>query len=447
MWYVIAYLVAVLVIGVAAARRQSAEGFMMADRQLGAFAVGSSVSAGFFDAFVLAVYAGYVYQYGLSALWLFVGVAVGLGVFALMARPIKEASDAGRFHTMADYFFARFPRDAKPGYAVAGLLVVFFLALLLVQFIFGSQVLAFLTGWSYTSCVLIVGIVVMLYMVIGGFRASVRTDVFQWLLIVLLASIVALVVRRDLAPSWAAARPLGIGIGKSAAFLVIGTLNTIVAADLWQRAYAAKSVQSLRRGLFLAALMLPLAGAVIGIIALATRQQFPGLDDPTQALLYGFGRALGEGWRGLGFVVLFAAIMSSADTMLFVIGSSVVKDFAERRRRWTDARRVRLVRYALGVAGLLGVIVAIAVQDILTIALSIAGLGIGLSPAVVAVRFFDPRSISVFVSIMLGAAAVGALLLSGYVMPETSLVSLPVALVALLITELLARIRGRGKSD
>ncbi len=445
MWYIAVYFIVLFAIGFGAARHQSSESFMMAERRLGAFAVGSSIAAGFFDSFVLAAYAGYVYQFGLSALWLFVGIAVGILVFALIVKPIKVESDLRKFHTMADYFFGKFPQDSRPGYAVGGLILLFFFALLLIQLIFGSQVLSFVTGWNYVVCVLAVGVGVIAYLVAGGFRASVSTDVFQWVLILVLSAFVALLVRKDFVPSPAQLKPFSMGVGESIAFLVIGALNTIVAADMWQRAYAARSIRSLRIGLLIAGIMLPLAGAVVCVIGLATRHQFPGLEKPAEALLYAFGNMLGAEWRSLGFVILFAAIMSSADTMLFVIGSSVVKDFAERHKRFSDLRRVTLVRYALVVTGILGIAGAILIQDILTIALSLAGLGIGLAPGVLAVRFFKPAGVSIFVSIVAGTAAVLGLLAFGMVTPETSLASLPIALCALLVTEPLVRWKRRRR--
>ena len=86
-------------------------------------------------------------------------------------------------------------------------------------------------------------------------------------------------------------------------------------------------------------------------IGLHLAQQLHDID-PDLALIAGFTRLLPAGFLGLGLVIFFAAIMSSADSYLFAGISILLQDFYARFKPLEKKMLVRLFRYAI--AGVLG---------------------------------------------------------------------------------------------
>lgn len=103
------YIAIVVAIGIMTSRKETEEDFMIADRKVAGIQVAATMSAGFFDGAVLSIYLAYIYQYGISATWLFVGLALG---FILLRRKyakiIKQKADEMKAYTMAEYFYKIF---------------------------------------------------------------------------------------------------------------------------------------------------------------------------------------------------------------------------------------------------------------------------------------------------------------------------------------------------
>ena len=62
------YIVVVVTIGIISSRKETEDGFMIAERKVKGFQVAATMSAGYFDGATLSIYLAYVYQYGFSAM-------------------------------------------------------------------------------------------------------------------------------------------------------------------------------------------------------------------------------------------------------------------------------------------------------------------------------------------------------------------------------------------
>lgn len=103
--YFFIYLAIVVAIGLWSSRKETEEGFMIADRNVHGFQVAATMSAGFLDGFTLATYMAFLYQYGFSATWGFVGFALGFMLLRKYAGKIKQKADELRVYSMPEYFY------------------------------------------------------------------------------------------------------------------------------------------------------------------------------------------------------------------------------------------------------------------------------------------------------------------------------------------------------
>ena len=157
---------------------------MIANRKLGLFSfVGTSVASMVGGGF-LVVYTAYVYEFGIGALSAVLGYGLGFLAFGIVAKKLRKLGHEQDFHTLADYFHFKF--DKKTGHLIAIIVSIIFLLYVLNQFIAGTHIMAAISGYSYESALLISASVVLLYLILGGFQSVVRTDVFQYLVLLFL---------------------------------------------------------------------------------------------------------------------------------------------------------------------------------------------------------------------------------------------------------------------
>lgn len=424
------YLGVVLLIGYLASRKETEEGFMIAERKVAGLQLMATMTAGLFDGATLSIYLAYIYQFGFSAIWLFVGLALGFLFLRLFAERIKSRADELKVYTMSEYFFRVIGK--RSGILFSIILIVVFFLLIIVNLIVSGQVLSAIFPLPYALAVLIGAGIVLTYLLLAGFKAVVRTDAFQLLIMILMSvTVAAYLFGKTSIP----ATEFHIGrmdMSYTAGFLIFGVFGIMVAPDLWQRLFAARDVRTMKRGLLYSAFLLPILAIVLSIIGLVTKQFFPDIR-PEDTLVMGFSQLLPVGLKELGMVLLYAVCLSSSDTFTFVVSSIFTRDLQNYTRRFSASSMRRLTRIFILLFLLTAAAVAILYQNIIALGLSLASLCITLFPAIFGSLFFRLSDRAVAWSLILAILSVLILFLGGWLSPATVPIALPVALVSLLI--------------
>lgn len=356
------YFVAVLGLGLWAGRRQGSEGYLIADRQLGPLASAASICASKTGAGVFLTHIAYVYLYGAAAIWGFVGVTVGYIGFFFFAGRLKQLADAGRFYTLSDYFFSGFGR--APGYASAVSLAVIYMLGLAGQLVGGAKILVLITGASYELGLTVMMGLIILYIVVGGFNAVVRTDALQYTAILVLTAIMGVSLFKASDQGLWQSVDWSFKPSVSVALLFGAAMVPFAAADLWQRVYATRDRDQARRSLLYAMIMYISFGVLLTALGLLVKDMLPG-SDPDTALILAFQLFLPAALIGAAGVVVYAALMSSADTNLFTAGSVVVQDLMQRLSPTaTQEQLVRRLRWVIFVVGLCALLWAIFLPEL-----------------------------------------------------------------------------------
>jgi SSS family solute:Na+ symporter len=433
------YIAAVVAIGWFASRKETEEGFMIADRKVAGLQLVATMSAGFFDGATLSIYLAYIYQFGLSALWLFIGL--GLGLFALrrFATRIKQKADELRVYTMPEYFLRTI--GSRSGLAYSIVLIIAFFCFLVVNLIVSGQVLSAIFPLPYALSVAIGGGIILIYLLLAGFKAVVRTDVFQFMVMIFMTvTVAAYLFGKTSIPAVDLQLVGRMDSGTLIGFLVIGVFAVMVQPDLWQRIIAARDVGTMKRGLIYGAFMLPLLALILSVIGLVTKQLLPDIM-PERALVTGFSSLLPMGFKKLGMVLLYAVSLSSSDTLAFVVSSIFTRDLQHRAHRFSEASMRQITRFFIALFIGIAVIIGILYQDIIALGLSLASLSLALFPPTFGSLFWKLSDRSVAWSVGIAALSVVPLLVTDILTPETSVLPLPVSLVALLIFQGIAQWR------
>lgn len=430
--YFLLYIATLAMIGWVMSRKETENGFMIADRKVAGAALAITLTAGYFDGATLAFYMAYVYQYGLSALWLFIGFAVGFLILRRFAPHIKRVADERDIYSLPEYFYKTI--GPMSGIMFSVILVTAFSLLLVVNLIVSGKVLSAIFSLSYPVAVSIGGVIILTYLFLAGLKAVIKTDIFQFLIMVVMSVSVALFLTNRSSFSSTDLNPIALGTGNLISFFVIGAMSAMVGPDLWQRIFASKDEHSLRRGLSYGAMIIPVLAGIIGVMGLATKQFFPEIA-PENALVFGFSHLLPIGLKELGMVLLYAVSLSSSDTFTFVISSILTRDILNYSHCFRDTSMRSLARILM--VGIIVSIVGLSIvyHDILAIGFALGGIGVSIAPAVLLSFRFRLSDYAVGFSLLLALLSIVPLVITDSLNPETALLPLPVAFISLLILQ------------
>jgi len=202
------------------------------------------------------------------------------------------------------------------------------------------------------------------YVAVGGFRGVVSTNALQFVLMFLAFCLVlpfALARLGGFAGLWAAvpashrAWDGGAGLQFVLVWYVIA-LQTLVEPTFYQRCYAARTPEVARRGILVSILFWVLFDFLTTFTGLAARALLPDLAAPVQAYP-ALGQAVLPPLANALFAVgLFATVMSTAHSYLFLAAATVGHDLVPElatggeQRRWTAAALLPVAAAAVALA-------------------------------------------------------------------------------------------------
>ena len=258
----------------------------------------------------------------------------------------------------------------------------------------------------------------IVYVAAGGFRAVVSTNVLQFVLMYLgfiVALPVALHAAGGFTAMWAALPPAsrtwdgGLGFQAVAVWYFIA-MQTLVEPTFYQRCYAAETPAVARRGVLISIAFWILFDFLTTFTGLAARALLPHLPDPVLSYPELGRLVLPPLANALFAVAMFATVMSTAHSYLFLgaatIGHDVVPEIRARvdERRWTIAGLLLVGAASVALALALRSVVAIW-HDVGSIVTSALLLPLALSHAPERLRFRRlPASVAMSLTALVATA-------------------------------------------
>ncbi len=357
------YFVVVLIVGYWTGKGQQKEEFLISGRQLKSLQATTTIFSSRIGAAILLTYTALVYLYGLGAYWYFIGSVFGLFVFYFFGKKVKKIADKERFYTLPDFFF--FFKGRFAGYLATLITIIIMFGWVVLNFIAGAKLVSEYTPISYNFSVIIVGVIILLYLLAGGFDAVVKTDIIQTIGIFLLFILMMyLLLTTHTKPKLIFMDLFKIPPMQLVSFFLAGFFIPMASPELWQRVYAIKDQTHFKRSLFLSSLFYFIIGFILLLIGLVIRADIPGISAET-SLIVGFSRLLPVGLAGLSVVIIYSSVSSSADTYMFTTAASVTQDFLEKTGLSSKKNLRRNMRLSLIVLMVLGITMALVLKDII----------------------------------------------------------------------------------
>ncbi len=426
-------------IGIWSSRGKKDEDYLIAGRKIRIFGFISTVVASYIGGAAIVAYSAYVYKFGISAIAVFLGTALGFIFFIPYALKLRKISTERKFLTLSDWFFYKY--DKKTGIASAIILLVVYFGMLLNQFIAGSSILAHISGMKYDTALLISSSIIVIYLFAGGFKSVVKTDVFQYIIMFVLFFLLAYVLLKGDTNFTSQMMDFSdMNPGMTIAFIAFGILIIFQSAEYWQRVYAAKDNKVVKRGFIGSAILVLITGLAITIVGLSAHYEVHGIA-PRNAFAEGLKVLVPVKFLGLSLVLLFAAIMSSADTIIFVLASSIAKDYISHftKKEMTEHNLKIQTKIFVVLFSLIGFLLAFYFRNIIQVIIFITGVGFTIIPAAIASFHYKISQKAALASFISGVAYILILIGFDELIPELSIASIVVATLFLISFQLYYR--------
>lgn len=401
------YFLAVILFGAYFRKKSNtSSGFMIADGKLPSWAVGLSILGTFVSSITFLAYPGQAY----NANWDVFLFSLTLPPAALVATFYFIPLYRKRVKVSAyEYLEQRFGPWARIYGSISfmlGSLARIGMILFLV-----SLVLHHLTGWSYGTIIIITGIGVTCYTMLGGIEAVVWTDVIQVIILVggAIVTVIILLAGMPEGPGQLfeiAAQKQKFSLGNwrpeliaptAWVVLIYGIIENLrnfgVDQNYVQRYQVTRSVKDATRSVWIAAIAyIPVSalflfiGTALFSFYTANAQLLPasleGSLTGDKIYPYFIATQFPVGLRGLLIAAIFAAAMSSIDSSLNCVSTLTLLDFYKRHINPSadDKKSIKLLRiYTViwGVAGTLTGLAMIQVRTALETGWQLAGIAGG----------------------------------------------------------------------
>ncbi len=367
---IIIFFFSVITIGFISGRKSGTEAddYLLSGRKVGLFLfILTNVSTWYGG--ILGV-GEFTYRYGLVS-WFTQGLPYYIFAFLfalLLAKKIRNAS----LFTIPDKLTEVYGEKAGLISAVFVFVLVspapyLLMTANLISLIFGTGILFSL----------ILGLILSIaYLLQGGFKANVYTDSFQFF--VMFGGFILILIFAfskyggiEFLTSKLPASHLEITGGASPTFIIVWyliALWTFADPGFHQRCYAAKSGDVAVRGILISIIFWALFDFLTTSTGLYSRAVLPDINQPVQSYPLLAEKVLGPGLKGIFYAALFATIMSTLNSFLFLSGTTIGRDFIYKLNKNKNEKKLKpYTIYGLIISGILSIILAYFIPSVIEI--------------------------------------------------------------------------------
>lgn len=376
--------------------------YLLAGRDVGTWPIAISEVSSVASGWTFFAWVGVGFTVGLSALWFSLTmILVIVFMYRYVASPLRRHSEEIDSITVTDHIATYFKDDAiGPTIRVVATLsvVTFMISYIGAQIIAVGQAMDTGLGIDYTTAILVGGAAVGAYTMLGGFNASIWTDVFQGVLIFVATLAIPILMIAEIG-GWSAfiseanaASPnlLSMTAGDTGTALTIAILawvtfafGTIGQPHSLMRFQAIRSESIVSKASVIAVSFQSLRLTVPLFIGISGRVLYSDIGNPENVAMNAIVDLFPPIIAGVLLAAIVSAILSTSDSMMLVTASDITRFYEERIN--PDANELTLIlvgRVTVGVVAVFSVALAWVrpgtIFDIIEFAYVGLGVAIGL---------------------------------------------------------------------
>ena len=319
----------------------------------------------------------FTYRYGLVS-WFTQGFPYYIFAFLFaifFAKKIREAS----LFTIPDKLSEIYGRNV----GLVSAIIVFVLVSPAPYLLMTGNLLSLIFKIDLLPSLFVSLIISLVYLIKGGFRSNVYVDVFQFF--VMFGGFIAVVIFSgiklgtfEFISTSVPESHTNITGGMSPTFLIVWfliALWTFADPGFHQRCYAAKSGSIAKWGIIISIFFFALFDFLTTTTGLFAKAVLPNLENPVLSFPLFAEKILPVGLKGIFYAALFATIISTQVSFLFLSGTTIGRDFVFRIRNDTDESKLKsFTVIGLIISGLIAITLAFFIPSVIQIWYTIGSL-------------------------------------------------------------------------
>ena len=371
---IVLYMIGMLFVGVWFVKRIKNTGdYYVAGRTLGPFVLTATVCASIIGGSAMMGRAGIAYTTGFKAVMTAIPYLIGMFIFSAIAGRIQEVGFTRNINSIPELFNYRFNSTAR---CILAFMIVFtMMGTVAAQVTATATIIKMLGnefGISYEAGALAATLIFIIYTAASGLFGVVYTDVLQFFCFVYILIPFSSIrylggfssFWQNLDKSYLVPHINGSILGDIVTYLVF----TLAGAEMWQRAFAAKSKKAATQGMFWGTSIYMVTIALVFFMGLAGRQILPDVvasygssDAVVPALAVSI---LPPGLTGLALAGILSVMMSTADSYLLVSVQTFVHDLGKNfMPEMTEKHEILMSRVMSVVLAMGALIIALYIKN------------------------------------------------------------------------------------
>lgn len=315
--------------------------YFLGGRQMGGFLLAMTMMATYGSASSFISGPGVAYNTGFG--WVLLALAqLPAGYFVLMILGKKFAIVTRKLKsiTLIDFLRSRYESNAVVIISAVSI-IIFLFASMVAQWVGGARLIESLTGMSYTTALFIFAAVVLVYVIIGGFRAVALTDALQGTImvvgtIILLVGVVIAgggidsIMSKLVTENPELVSPYGVGHVYSPAYVssfwILVGVGVIGLPQIAVRAMSYKNSKGMHRAILIGTIGIATIMFGMHLVGIFGRAVVPGIEIGDKVMPALTMDVLPPLLAGVVLAAPMAAIMSTVNALLMMVSSTIVKD-------------------------------------------------------------------------------------------------------------------------
>ena len=364
------FFITVLLIGFISGKKSKndPEGYLLNGRNVGLFVfVLTNVSTWYGG--ILGI-GEFTYRYGLES-WFTQGLPYYIFAFFFALFFAKKVRAAALF-TIPDKLSQVYGKNA----AVISAFIVFVLVSPAPYLLMTANLLRLIFKTNTLLSLLLALLLSLVYLFKGGYRSDLYANIFQFF--VMFAGFIIIVVISYFSlggygylEMHLPLNHLRITGGASPVYLIVWfliALWTFADPGFHQRTYAAKSGSIAVKGILISIIFFALFDFLTTTTGLYARASLPDLSQPVLSFPLFAEKILSPGIKGFFYAAMFATIMSTSNSFLFLSGTTIGRDFIFRLFPHSEERRLkRYTIIGLIISGIISIILAFLIPSVIEI--------------------------------------------------------------------------------
>jgi Na+/proline symporter len=316
--FLLIYLAILALITYLSSNQAKAEEFINSAKDLSATESTFTTFASLLTGYNFVIGVTLAFLYGFWYLMAFVGAALAFVIlYFLNKKKLLPLQKDFNLLSIGDYFGLKYGKFSQ--ISVNLILLGALLLFLILQLFINTELFSSLLGIDKIPALLLTTGVVALYLWFGGFKTSIKTDIFQGILMIpIILTVFVFPVHFSINKIPAALDPSLFWFAVGLAFLQFFSL--LGQAESFQRVFASRDIKSLKRGLTVAFILIILVAGSIAYLGINFK--FAEIaTDPASLFTEGVLVALPKWLASLLTVSLIAAFMGTIDSSAFAFGA------------------------------------------------------------------------------------------------------------------------------